>query len=74
MRIAGLVVPEELVPRSEIRITLAETRMLLRALMPPPVFDVKAALALLAYQQRHNVAAYRSHRKRRLRRLDELRL
>ena len=31
-----------------------------------PVLDVAAALALVAYQQRHKTAAYRSHRKRRL--------
>ncbi len=43
--------------------------MLLRALLPLPVFDPPAALAWLAYQQRRKLAAYRSHRQRRLRRL-----
>ena len=52
---------------------MADVRLLLRALLPQPVFDVAAALALLHYQQRRKAAAYRSHRKRTLRRLAELR-
>ena len=54
-------------------LSLAEARLLLRAVLPQPAFDVAAALDLLRYQQRRKVAAYRSHRKRTLRRLDELR-
>ena len=48
------------------RVSVAEARVLLRGLLPLPVLDVAAALALVAYQQRHKTAAYRSHRKRRL--------
>ena len=65
----GLALP----PTARIRLSLAEVRMLLGVLLPLPVFDLEAALALLSYQQRRKVASYRSHRKRRLRRLDELR-
>ncbi len=60
-------------PTGEIKLSLAGVRMLLRTLLPLPIFDLEAALALLSYQQRHKAASYRSHRKRRLRRLDELR-
>ena len=59
-------------PIPQMKLSLAEVRMLLRALLPLPIFDLKAALALLRYQQRRKAASYRSHRKRRLRRLDEL--
>ena len=60
-------------PTAEIKLSLAGVRMLLRALLPLPTFDLETALALLSYQQRRKAASYRSHRKRRLRRLDELR-
>jgi hypothetical protein len=53
-------------PPRAVRVSLAEARLLLRALLPLPPLDVAAALALVAYQQRHKTAAYRSHRKRRL--------
>ena len=49
--------------------TLPQVRWLLRAALPLPVLDVALALALVAYWQRHNLAAYRSHRKRTLQRL-----
>ena len=62
-----------LVPVPRWHLSLAEARLLLRAVLPQPAFDVAAALALLRYQQRRKAAAYRSHRKRTLRRLDELR-
>ncbi len=58
---------------AEVKLSLAGVRMLVRALLPLPIFDLEAALALLSYQQRHRAASYRSHRKRKLRRLDELR-
>ena len=61
-----------LTPIPRRHLSLAEARLLLRALLPQPAFDLAAALALLHYQQRHKAAAYRSHRKRTLRRLDEL--
>ena len=57
--------PERLPPVA-VRISLAEVRVLLRALLPLPVWDVAAALAWVRYQQRRKTAAYRSHRKRRL--------
>ena len=53
-------------PARAVRVSVAEARVLLRALLPLPPLDVAAALALVAYQQRHKTAAYRSHRKRRL--------
>ena len=55
----------QLPPRA-VRVSVAEARVLLRALLPLPVWDAAAALAWVAYQQRHKMAAYRSHRKRRL--------
>ncbi len=63
----------ELTPVAEIRLSLDQVSMLLRAVLPQRAFDGPAALGLLLYQQRRKAAAYRSHRKRRLRRLDELR-
>ncbi len=60
-------------PVTEIRLSLDQVCMLLRAVLPQPTFDGPAALGLLQYQQRRKAAAYHSHRKRRLRRLDELR-
>mgnify|MGYP007022271120 CR=1 FL=1 len=50
-------------------LSVAEVRVLLRAVLPLPVFDPGAALAWLSYQQRRKLTAYRSHRRRRLRRL-----
>lgn len=44
-----------------------QVRLLLRVVLPQPVFDRAAVLAVIAYQQRHKLAAYRSHRRRRLR-------
>jgi hypothetical protein len=38
----------------------AQVRLLLRVALPQPVVDLPAALALIAYQQRRNYAAYRS--------------
>ena len=45
-----------------------QVRLLLRVTLPQPLFDRPAAVVLIAYQQRHKLAAYRSHRTRRLRR------
>jgi hypothetical protein len=44
-----------------------QVRLLLRVVLPQPVFDRAAVLELITYQQRHKLAAYRSHRRRRLR-------
>ena len=52
--------------------SLAEVRLLLGAVLPLPVRDVAAVLALIGYQQRHKTAAYRAHRTRRLRLLQAL--
>ena len=51
----------------------AQVRLLLRVALPQPVLDLPAALALIAYQQRRNYAAYCSHRKRLLAQLQALR-
>ena len=58
-----------LLPPVPVGLSITEVRVLLRALLPLPVFDPLAALAWLAYQQRRKLAAYCSHRQRRLRRL-----
>jgi len=54
-------------------LSVAQVRLLLKVALPQPVLDLPAALALIAYQQRHNYAAYCSHRKRLLAQLQELR-
>jgi len=54
-------------------LNLAQVRLLLQVALPQPVLDLPAALALIAYQQRHNYAAYCSHRKRLLAQLQGLR-
>jgi len=54
-------------------LSVAQVRLLLQVSLPQPVLDLPAALALIAYQQRHNYAAYCSHRKRRLAELQGLR-
>jgi hypothetical protein len=56
-------------PPVPVGLSVTEVRVLLRALLPLPRFDPAGALAWLAYQQRRKLAAYRSHRRRRLRRL-----
>jgi len=56
-------------PPLPVGLSVAEVRVLLRALLPLPVLDPSAALAWLAYQQRRKLAAYHSHRRRRIRRL-----
>ena len=58
-----------LLPPAPVGLSVSEVRVLLRALLPLPAFDPAAALAWLAYQQRRKLAAYRSLRRRRLRRL-----
>ncbi|GHO57119.1 hypothetical protein [Ktedonobacter robiniae] len=54
-------------------LSLAQVRLLLQVALPQPVLDLPAVLALIAYQQRHNYAAYCSHRKRLLAQLQGLR-
>jgi len=47
--------------------------MLLTTALPQPVFDLPAALELLAYQRTRKAAAYQSHRKRTLTLLNQRR-
>ena len=63
------ILPQALSPQPPRVPTLPQVRWLLRAALPLPVLDAALALAHLAYWQRHNLAAYRSHRKRTLQRL-----
>ena len=62
--------PEEVVgalpPAPYGRLSLRQARRLLCAALPLPTLDAAAVLDLLAYQQRHNTAAYCSHHRRRL--------
>jgi hypothetical protein len=45
----------------------------LQTVLPQPVWDLPAVLELIAYQQRHKHAAYRSHHKRLFAQLQGLR-
>jgi hypothetical protein len=54
-------------------LSVTQVRLLLQVALPQPVLDLPAALALISYQQRHNYAAYCSHRKRLLAQLQGLR-
>ena len=54
-------------------LSVAQVRLLLQVVLPQPVLDLPAVLDLIAYQQRHKYAAYRSHRKRLLAQLQGLR-
>ena len=47
-------------------VTLPQIVMILAAVLPTHEFDGQLALAILAYQQQRNHAAYLSHRKRRI--------
>ncbi len=58
---------------SSLPLSVAQVRLLLQAVLPQPVLDLPAVLALIAYQQRHNYAACCSHRKRLLAQLQGLR-
>jgi hypothetical protein len=53
-------------------LTLPQVQVLLCSVLPRPTFDVQHVLALVAYWQRRNHAAYISHRKRRLAFLNQL--
>ncbi len=54
-------------------LSLSQVRLLLQTVLPQPVWDLPAALDLIAYQQRHKHAAYQSHRKRLLAQLQKRR-
>jgi hypothetical protein len=47
-------------------VTLPQVVLVLAVVLPRREFDAQLALAILAYQQRRNHAAYLSHRKRRI--------
>lgn len=47
-------------------LTLPQTILLLQSILPLPDFDAALALDIVHYRQRRNLAAYRSHRKKRL--------
>ena len=61
-----------LAPAPPVHLSLAEARLLLCAVLPLPRLDVPATLDLLRYQHWRKMAAYLSHRRRILRRLDAL--
>jgi len=52
-------------------LTLNQVRLLLTSVLPKMVFDAERALFLVMYYQRRNYAAYQSHRRRKLRQLQE---
>jgi hypothetical protein len=51
-------------------LTLPQVRQLLVVVLPKRHVDAEMAIALIDWIQRHNYAAYCSHRRRILRRLD----
>jgi hypothetical protein len=53
-------------------LTIPQVQVLLISILPRRVFDAQAALALVAYWQQRNHAAYVSHRRRRVARLHKL--
>ncbi len=54
-------------------LSVAQVRLLLQVVLPQPVRDLPAVLDLIAYQQRHKYAAYRSLSLRLLAQLQGLR-
>lgn len=67
--VEGVAWAEQLPPTGG-RVSVAAVRRLVVAVLPLPAFDEGAALALLAYYQRHKAAAYRSARQHTLHKLE----
>jgi hypothetical protein len=53
-------------------LTLAQARLLLKAVLPTAAFEPEAAIQLISYLQRQNHAAYLAHRRTTCKRLDGL--
>ena len=51
-------------------LTLPQTVLLFRAILPKPDFDAQLALDIVTYRQRRNHEAYRSHRNKRRHKLN----
>ena len=51
-------------------LAVPQVRLLLQVSLPRRTLDAGTALALIRYTQRRNYAAYRAHKRRRLRLLD----
>ena len=63
----------EQLPEQASRISVAQVRRLVMGVLPLPPQDAEAALALVAYYQRHKEAAYRSARRHTLAALEQAR-
>jgi hypothetical protein len=64
--LAGLGDWLALLPPEPICLSPMQIRLLLRVVLPQPILDLAAVVALITYQQRHKQAAYRAHRLQRL--------
>jgi len=52
------------------KLTLPQAILLLKSILPQPKFDLETTVEIVNYYQRRHEAAYQSHRKRRLERLE----